>query len=275
VNLLAGGKPYDGAATEFAISEKAMNGKICTPKPKTFFVCDLCDLFHEGISWELSFRVLDKINKCPQHQFLILTKRIERFAQQFRPPAPSNPDKNVMFPGALFLWDGIPWPLSNLWLGVSVCVKEELSKIDILRSIPAASREGGTPTGSTHRWVSFGPLLENVGEINLEGIDWVVIEEESDGYRPGRASSNIGYGWHASILPIVEQCRKAGIPVWVKQVHLNGALVKRIEQLPFDVRIREWPNGAGRSEVSASSILSSSDKICRDGDEDNGGCTDA
>ncbi|MGA2324305.1 MAG: DUF5131 family protein [Sedimentisphaerales bacterium] len=206
--------PYDGTPVEFAISEKVMNGKITQPRPHTFFVCDLCDLFHRDVNIELQDRIFVAMKNHPQHKFLVLTKRPENALRyHFVDP-----------------WENRHFIPDNVWYGISVCLPAEKEKIDILRRIPAI-----------HRWVSFGPLLGNMGEINLEGINWVIIEEESLGWRPGRPSSPSGNGWHNCVKPIVEQCKAAGIPLWVKQIHYQGRLLKNIEELPVDVRVRERP----------------------------------
>jgi protein gp37 len=269
INMMAGGKPYnesqriagDDTPVEFVISEKAMNGKITQPKPQTFFVCDLCDLFHKDVPADIVGRVIRKIETLNQHTYLLLTKRPQNALRYFDGTHP--------------LFTDYPGPSEHIWLGVSVCVKEELPKIDILRNTPAA-----------HRWVSFGPLLENMGQVNLDGIDWVVIEEESLGYKPGRPSSPSGQGWHTCVLPIVKQCKSAqyekpappcfqpkteqggqteirGIPVWVKQIHYQNRLVKNIEELPVDIRFRERPPQVCSANLAAgapASGLSPSDE---------------
>jgi protein gp37 len=87
----------------------------------------------------------------------------------------------------------------NLWLGVSVENRREgLPRIDVIRDFPAALR-----------FLSIEPLLEDLGRVNLRGIDWVIIGGES-----GPRARPCNLSW---IRGLVQQCRKAEVPVFVKQ----------------------------------------------------------
>jgi protein gp37 len=112
--------------------------------------------------------------------------------------------------------------------------KYGLPRIDILRETPAAVR-----------FLSVEPLLEELGTIDLRGIHWVVVGGESN----GRACE---LGW---IRSVVQQSREQGVPVFVKQTGTKprdrGGLYKitsrkggAIEDLPLDLRIREFPRRA-------------------------------
>lgn len=141
------------------------------------FTCSWSDFFIEQAdqwrseAWEL-------LGRCPDLTFQILTKRPERIADHL--PA--------------------EWPRHNVWLGVSVeNRKQGLPRIDVLREIPAALR-----------FLSIEPLLEDLGQIDLTGIGWVIVGGESGpGHRPMRLE------WAKSIR---DQCRAAGVPFWFKQV---------------------------------------------------------
>jgi len=59
------------------------------------------------------------------------------------------------------------------------------------------------------RFLSIEPLLEDLGEINLEGIHWVIVGGESGaGARPMRKE------W---VLSIRDQCEQAQVPFFFKQ----------------------------------------------------------
>lgn len=88
----------------------------------------------------------------------------------------------------------------NCWLGVSVGVKSSLPRIDIIRSAYASIR-----------FVSFEPLLEDMGEINLQGIDWVIIGGESDFKAPRAMKPE----WAENII---KQAKAQGAAVWFKQM---------------------------------------------------------
>ncbi|MDP2505411.1 DUF5131 family protein [Oceanobacter sp. 3_MG-2023] len=115
--------------------------------PTVYFVNSMSDLFHEGVPFDYIDRVFDVIQRTPQHTYQILTKRAERLAQYFaNRPAPRN-----------------------AWIGVSVEDKAYgLPRIDQLRTVDAGIR-----------FLSVEPLLEELGEIDLTNIDWVIVGGES------------------------------------------------------------------------------------------------
>ena len=112
----------------------------------------------------------------------------------------------------------------NIWPGVTVCNPDEKHKIDTLRQIQAAVR-----------FISIEPCLADMGELDLTGIHWVIVGGESG---PGARYCSI-----ENIRSVVKQCQAAGVPVFVKQIHLYGEakVIKDINQFPPDLRIREYP----------------------------------
>lgn len=142
-------------------------------RPARVFVCSMADLFHEQVPDAFLARVFAAIEAAPWHTFQVLTKRAERMA---RCP---------------------PWP-ANVWAGVSVESRRELGRLDHLRRTPAAVR-----------FVSFEPLLEDVGTIDLGGISWAIVGGESGpSFRP------MLMAWARSIR---DQCLAAGVRVFFKQ----------------------------------------------------------
>jgi protein gp37 len=116
-------------------------------KPTIYFVNSMSDLFHERVPAEYIDQVFAVIAQTPQHSYQILTKRADRLASYFA--TRTAPD--------------------NVWLGVSVeNRKHGVPRIDHLRRVPAKIR-----------FLSVEPLLEDVGELNLEGIHWVIVGGES------------------------------------------------------------------------------------------------
>lgn len=118
-----------------------------------YFVNSMSDVFHEEVPFSFIDQVLDTIIAARQHTFQMLTKRAERMRRYF---------VNREVP-------------SNLWIGVSVEDREYgLPRIRILREIAARVR-----------FFSIEPLLENLGEIDFSGIEWVIVGGESGpGARP-------------------------------------------------------------------------------------------
>lgn len=115
-------------------------------KPRKVFVCSMGDLFHEQIPTSFIHQVIETIENCPQHTFLLLTKRADRLA-------------SIARPGVL---------PANAWAGVSVENRATLWRLDRLRYAFA-----------TLRFVSFEPLLEDVSMVDLTGIHWVIAGGET------------------------------------------------------------------------------------------------
>ena len=153
---------------------------------KRVFTCSWSDFFiEEADPWRSEAWGI--IDRCEWLDFQILTKRPERMAGRLS-----------SFPRHLFDLDG-EGPGPNVWLGVSVeNRKQGLPRIDILRDTPAAVR-----------FLSIEPLLEDLGEIDLEGIDWVIVGGESGpGARPMHPD------WARSIR---DQCLAAKVKFFFKQ----------------------------------------------------------
>jgi protein gp37 len=103
--------------------------------------------------------------------------------------------------------DDLPWPLPNVHIGVSVENRQHgLPRIDYLRRIPAALR-----------FLSIEPLLEDIGEIDLTGIGWVIVGAES-----GHRARPMDDAWVRSIR---DQCAAASVPLFFKQRAVRGRKV--------------------------------------------------
>ncbi len=110
-------------------------------KPQRVFVCSMGDLFHNDIPPIFIKFIFNTIERCPQHTFLILTKRPRRAYE-------------VLAGNTMFCLQG---PLPNLWIGVSIeDQKTADERIPVLLQVPAAKR-----------FVSVEPML---GPVNLEAI---------------------------------------------------------------------------------------------------------
>ena len=115
-------------------------------KGHNVFVCSMSDIFHEEVPYVFVDKIFETINKTPQHRYQILTKRAERMAEYFQSRE-------------------IP---KNVWLGVTVECKDTMFRIDYLRKLRASVK-----------FLSCEPLLEDLGEMCLDGIDWVIVGGES------------------------------------------------------------------------------------------------
>ena len=131
---------------EVTVHERMLPLPTTWKKHKNIFVNSMSDLFHEQVPTEFITRVFDVICACPQHTFMILTKRPEE---------------------ALLIADQLPWP-PHLLMGVSVENADHTGRIDVLRQIPALNR-----------FLSMEPLLGHVPDIDLTRIDWLIAGGES------------------------------------------------------------------------------------------------
>lgn len=181
-------------------------------KPRRIFVNSMSDLFHDKVTDEYIARVFAVMALADHHTFQLLTKRHGRmrsllnsheFGMMFQEawenePGPDGPEAYSP-----------PWPLPNVWLGVSA---EDQKRADL--RIPAL-----LDTPAAVRFVSAEPLL---GPIDLHGdpigkdsvfwighLDWVIVGGESGpGARPMHPD------WARSLR---DQCVAAGVPFLFKQ----------------------------------------------------------
>jgi len=161
---------------EVALHEQALAIPLSRTKPQMIFVNSMSDLFHERVPEDFIRRVFKVMRDASNHTFQVLTKRAERLQQ---------------------IGQRLPWP-ANVWAGVSVETREYLFRLDHLRSIPAKVR-----------FVSFEPLLADLGTINLDGINWAIVGGES-----GPGSRPMQEEW---VTNIRNQCLEMGVPFFFKQ----------------------------------------------------------
>ena len=181
--LKAMGAPgYENGFSLSILSER-LNQPIKRKKPTIYFVNSMSDLFHKSIPYEFLDQVFDVINLTPQHSYQVLTKRASRMRDYF-----INRD--------------VP---DNVWLGVSVENKRHgLPRIDYLRDINAGIR-----------FLSVEPLLEDIGNVDLSDIHWVIVGGES-----GSKARPMDKKWAMSIQ---KQCNRQGVSFFFKQWGTWGA----------------------------------------------------
>jgi protein gp37 len=179
------------------LHEDVLSEPLQWKKPHTIFVCSMSDLFHNDVPDEFIDKVINVIRLTPQHRYQLLTKRAERMAEYF---------KNHAIP-------------ENVWLGVTVENQSSKKRMEFLRHLK-----------STIRFLSCEPLLEDLGELNLKNIDWVIVGGES-----GTSARPMKEEW---VLSIKEQTESQGSAFFFKQwgtwgsdgikrnKHENGKLIK-------------------------------------------------
>lgn len=174
--LQAMGTPGYENGFEFGMMHERVSMPLKIKRPTRFFVNSMSDLFHEKAKFEFLDKVFDTIRLTPQHTYQILTKREGILASYFR---------NRIVP-------------NNVWLGVSVEHSKTKNRIDVLRNIDAKIR-----------FISVEPLIEEVGELDLSGIHWVIVGGES-----GPKARPMKQEWAVSIK---NQCNVQGVAFFFKQ----------------------------------------------------------
>jgi protein gp37 len=175
--LHAMGAPGYARGFDLSLHDKRLSQPILRIAPTVYFVNSMSDLFHKNVPDSFLDRVFQVIRATPQHTYQILTKRARRlplyFAHRECP--------------------------ENVWLGVSVENRRSgLPRIAELARVPARVR-----------FLSVEPLLEDIGELKLAGIHWVIVGGESGwGARPMRVA------W---VENVKRQCDTARVPFFFKQ----------------------------------------------------------
>jgi len=179
------GHPYE-MGFDLTLRPERVDQPLLWKRPRTIFVNSMSDLFHEDVPLEFIQQVFDVMQRAHWHRFQVLTKRAERLAEV----APL-----------------LPWP-ENAWMGVSVENQRWTSRIDLLRTTPAAVK-----------FLSCEPLLGPL-DLDLTGIDWVIAGGESGhGARPMRLE------WAKDLR---DQCLTADVPFFFKQWGAHDAIGRRV-----------------------------------------------
>lgn len=161
---------------ELALHAETLLEPFGWKKPRMIFVNSMSDLYHKDVPLKFIEDVFDVMNLTLQHTYQILTKRAD-----------------IM----LKLRDKVTWS-DNIWQGVTVENANYVDRIRCLREMPAKVK-----------FISFEPLIGDVGEVDMHGIDWAIVGGES--------------GWHARpiseewILNIKRQCDEQGVLFYFKQ----------------------------------------------------------
>jgi protein gp37 len=168
---------------EFNIVPSRLNEPLKKKKPTIFFVNSMSDIFHEKMPLDYLNKIFAVIEQTPHHTYQILTKRAERMYDYLSKRKISK----------------------NIWLGVTVENKKEgLSRIDKLRKLNASVL-----------FLSVEPLLEDLGNIDLTNIDWVIVGGES-----GNRARPMDKDW---VVNIKQQCENNDIAFFFKQWGAWGA----------------------------------------------------
>lgn len=153
-----------------------LNEPMKIKEPSMIFVNSMSDLYLEEVPLDNILRVFDVMHRAPWHTYQILTKRSTRLLE---------------------LADRLPWA-PHIWQGVSVESEKYMSRVEELRQVPAFVR-----------FISFEPLLGDIPNPDLSGIQWAIVGGESGpGFRPMQQA------WARSIR---DACVRDGVAFFMKQ----------------------------------------------------------
>ena len=179
------GHPYE-RGFDLQLRPERLNQPLEWKRPRLIFVNSMSDLFHPDVPLEFTQAVFDTMLRANWHTFQVLTKRSERLAE---------------------VASRLPWP-NNIWIGVSVENQRWTSRIDNLRTVPAAIR-----------FLSCEPLLGAL-TLDLTGIHWVIVGGES-----GRRARPMRPEWARLVR---DQCLSAGVPFFFKQWGAHNEAGRRV-----------------------------------------------
>jgi protein gp37 len=176
LRLQAMGQPNYANGFRLTVQERMLELPIRWRTPQTIFVNSMSDLFHRDVPTDYVHRVFDVMARANWHRFQVLTKRSLRLSRLSRE---------------------LDWR-PNIWMGVSVESRDYAFRIDHLRE-----------TEAHIKFLSLEPLLGPLPDLNLTGIDWVIVGGESG---PGARAMRMEW-----VLDIRDQCLRAGVPFFFKQ----------------------------------------------------------
>lgn len=230
-------------------------------RPRRIFVNSMSDLFHDDIPDEYIAQVFAVMAQARHHTFQLLTKRHGRMRSLLDADglrlleATTDEDTAEVLTNA-------PWPLPNVWVGVSVEDQKWADiRIPALLDTPAAVRFLscepllGSVDIDRYLWLigasTAGPWRDYAGRRRLLGggssgvggmmitsipardLSWIIVGAES-----GAGARPMDEAWAQSI---VDQCRAASVPVFVKQLSAGRRANHDIDTFPPGLRVREYP----------------------------------
>lgn len=250
-------KPFE----EIQLFTDRLDEPLRKRNPCNIFVGSMTDLFCPSVPEEFQYDVLEVVRRCPQHIFQFLTKRPEN--------ALAMKWEYTAF-GVTHYYRNLP----NLWFGASISNQSDADRIiPVLLKIPAAVRfvsiepmlgeidikkyvylrqqcvgkKGCGFTGASYEF--WNPKKEGAYRcpkcrkthtyLVTDSIDWVIVGAESG---PKRRYCDT-WAW---VNPLVEQCKEANVPCFVKQLHDSDTskLIKPVIEPDLNGWPREYPKGA-------------------------------
>lgn len=212
-------------------------------KGRKIFWCDMTDMFHPLVEDKWLSDIFAVMAMTRRHTHQILTKRPERMLEWMKKltTMTAGGRTELLVHGYMNRHGAVPvcdtgwqFPLTNLWCGTSIEDQETANqRIPVLLQVP----------GAAVRWVSYEPALGPVDFSHIRSapdvtekilcpggrpynrVDWVVIGGESG----GQDARQFDIAWARQTIA---QCRKAVVPIFVKQL---GRFALSREQSDFPI----------------------------------------
>jgi protein gp37 len=160
---------------ELRTHEDALMVPYTWKQQKVVFVNSMSDLFHKDVPLYFIKKVFAVMNDT-RHIYQVLTKRADILLKYH---------------------EELEWT-DNIWMGVSVENEKVTDRIGLLRQ-----------TNARVKFLSCEPLIGPLPNLDLNGIDWVIVGGES-----GRKPRPMQVDW---VLDIQHQCEANGVKFFFKQ----------------------------------------------------------
>lgn len=230
-------KPGHRKDVDIYLDEGVLLKPLRWRKPRKVFLCSMTDIFADFVKDEWLDRIFAVAALTPDITYQVLTKRPERMREYFQRDRlrqrlwsgadflACNLQLSDSHPGSDYLRKGkddAPWPLPNVWLGVSAERQEEAdARIPILLETPAAVR-----------FISAEPLVQRI-DLHYPDLDWVIVGGES-----GPSPRYMNLDWARDLR---DQCADTGTAFFFKQTTGKGSI-------PDDLMVRQFPS-VGRART--------------------------
>lgn len=230
-------KPGNRDLVNIYLDEKMLGAPLRWQRGRMIFPCSMTDLFADFVTDEMLDKIFAVMALTPRHTYQITTKRPERARDYLGRRHSLNEielaaEKLVPSTGKPFSPKHVfPWPLQNVWLGVSVEDQATADgRISILEDTPAWIH-----------WVSYEPAL-NVVSFEKFALDWIVIGGQSGGH-----AGAFDLKWPRAVL-----ANKRGAAIYIKQLgarpfedgkrlHFKDKKGGDMAEWPEDLWVREFP----------------------------------
>lgn len=267
-------KPGHRKDIEIVLDDKMLQLPLKWRDPRGIFVCSMSDLFGSFVPDAMIDQMLAVMALCPQHIFMVLTKRPERARAYLSDSATVRRVYEAACDIALTLGVAVVlvapgvapsqapagqrvfldrWPLPNVWLGTSA--EDQGTAAERLQHVLQAP--------AAKRFVSFEPLLGPIDPTDLcngrwfydalrgerwhdgpgtnpvdkfaPGLDWAII-----GGMSGRRPREYRYSWARSLI---RQCKEAGTAAFHKQVGANPVDDLGYVEISHAVKLKDLKGG--------------------------------